>query len=170
MYSIDGSSFGPRSRSKALFLSKFTGCKVTILAAFHSNKKQYTTKNGVSVSPIGFDTWKTTFDKVCRTVSEPLVSGHRHSDCAFIYENEAGIGEVLTSTDVSRNQYLVTTRFTTFLMVSRPENTLNGSSKIRTPLYTYLYLTHRPTSLPRLRLDDQAYGRNYRTKYDTVRC
>ena len=51
--------------------------------------------NGRSIPSIGLGTWRADPGVVASAVQTALEVGYRHIDCAYIYENEAEIGNAL---------------------------------------------------------------------------
>lgn len=54
---------------------------------------QLTFRNGDKIDAIGLGTWKSEPGDVYKAVREAIKIGYRHIDCAWIYQNEAEIGQ-----------------------------------------------------------------------------
>jgi len=70
----------------------------------------YTLNNGVEIPKIGFGTWMIENGLAAEAVREAIAVGYRHIDTAQAYANEAGVGEGLRTSGVSRDLYFVTTK------------------------------------------------------------
>ncbi|NNG40137.1 aldo/keto reductase [Flexivirga sp. ID2601S] len=64
----------------------------------------------VEIPQLGFGVWQVPDDEVGGAVQTALQDGYRHIDTAKAYENEAGVGKALASTDVPRDQIFLTTK------------------------------------------------------------
>jgi len=64
----------------------------------------------VSIPQVGFGVWQVPDDEVDAAVLAALETGYRHIDTAKLYNNEAGVGRALASTDVPRDEIFVTTK------------------------------------------------------------
>ena len=53
--------------------------------------------NGDLMPALGLGTWKSATDSVGAAVQAAVRMGYRHIDCAFIYKNEAEIGDALAA-------------------------------------------------------------------------
>ena len=65
---------------------------------------------GLSIPQIGFGVWEVPDDQVDAAFGHALDVGYRHIDTARLYGNEAGVGRVLASTSVARDDIFVTTK------------------------------------------------------------
>ena len=65
---------------------------------------------GLAIPQLGFGVWEVPDDEVDASFGRALEVGYRHVDTARIYGNEAGVGRVLASTDVPRDDIFVTTK------------------------------------------------------------
>ncbi|MDT0213478.1 aldo/keto reductase [Rothia sp. ARF10] len=64
----------------------------------------------VTIPQVGFGVWQVPDDEVDAAVLAALETGYRHIDTAKLYDNEAGVGRALASTDVPRDEIFVTTK------------------------------------------------------------
>lgn len=68
-------------------------------------------KNSDATIPaLGFGTWKLKGDECTKCVKHAMSVGYRHIDTAQIYENEEGVGQALTETEVSREDIFLVTK------------------------------------------------------------
>jgi 2,5-diketo-D-gluconate reductase A len=65
---------------------------------------------GLAIPQLGFGVWEVPDREVDAAFGRALEIGYRHIDTARIYGNEAGVGRVLASTDVRRDDIFVTTK------------------------------------------------------------
>jgi 2,5-diketo-D-gluconate reductase A len=65
---------------------------------------------GLAIPQLGFGVWEVPDGQVDASFGRALEIGYRHIDTARIYGNEAGVGRVLASTDVPRDDIFVTTK------------------------------------------------------------
>ena len=65
---------------------------------------------GLAIPQLGFGVWEVPDNEVDASFGRALEVGYRHIDTARIYGNEAGVGRVLTATDVPRDDIFVTTK------------------------------------------------------------
>ncbi|MCC2276933.1 aldo/keto reductase [Streptomyces sp. ET3-23] len=59
---------------------------------------------------LGFGVWQVPDAEATAAVSHALEAGYRSIDTAAVYENEAGTGKALTSSDIPRDELFVTTK------------------------------------------------------------
>lgn len=69
-----------------------------------------TLNNGVEMPQLGFGVWQVPDAEATAAVSSALEAGYRSIDTAAVYENEAGTGKALTSSDIPRDELFVTTK------------------------------------------------------------
>ncbi|GHF37559.1 oxidoreductase [Streptomyces morookaense] len=69
-----------------------------------------TLNNGVEMPQLGFGVWQVPDAEATAAVSHALEAGYRSIDTAAVYENEAGTGKALTSSDIPRDELFVTTK------------------------------------------------------------
>jgi 2,5-diketo-D-gluconate reductase A len=65
---------------------------------------------GLAIPQVGFGVWEVPDGKIDAAFSQALDVGYRHIDTARLYGNEEGVGRVLASTDVPRDDIFVTTK------------------------------------------------------------
>ncbi|MEM5491968.1 aldo/keto reductase [Hoeflea sp. AS16] len=66
--------------------------------------------DGHTIPQLGFGIWQIPQDKTAAAVASAIKTGYRLIDGAFIYGNEAGLGEGLKSSGVPRDEIFVTTK------------------------------------------------------------
>lgn len=109
-----------------------------------------TLPSGDELPLVGFGTYDTDFDDTTEAVRTALDAGYRHIDCAEGYENEAAVGEALTSYD--RDELFVTSKVVPSNL--HYENVLSACADSLERLgtdYLDLYLIHWPNPAISLR-------------------
>lgn len=66
--------------------------------------------DGHTMPQLGFGIWKVPSDSATEVVRSALVTGYRMIDGAYLYHNEAGLGEGLRQSGVPREDVFVTTK------------------------------------------------------------
>lgn len=66
--------------------------------------------DGFEIPQLGFGTWQLKGNDARRMVGEALRIGYRHIDTAFIYENEAEVGQGIKDAGIARQDFFLTTK------------------------------------------------------------
>lgn len=66
--------------------------------------------DGVTIPLLGFGTWQLEPEDAARMVAEALRIGYRHIDTAWIYKNEAAVGQGIRDSGVPRDDIFLTTK------------------------------------------------------------
>ncbi|KAK4467349.1 hypothetical protein MN116_008896, partial [Schistosoma mekongi] len=108
--------------------------------------------NGHSIPVIGLGTWNSPPGEVGAAVKKALETGYRHLDCAYVYRNEAEIGESLENTlkslKLKREDIFITSKL--WITFFRPEHVRKACEETLKNLrlnYLDLYLVHWPVPL-----------------------
>lgn len=75
-----------------------------------SDQPRITLNDGHSIPQLGFGVWQTPAEGTAEAAGTALKTGYRHLDTAAIYGNEAGIGEAVRKSGLSRDEIFVTTK------------------------------------------------------------
>lgn len=73
-------------------------------------EETYTLSNGVEIPKLGLGTWLIGNDDVVQAAKAAVTIGYRHIDTAQAYGNEAGVGEAIRTSGVSRDELFLTTK------------------------------------------------------------
>ncbi len=65
---------------------------------------------GAEIPVLGLGTWQIKGDDGCRLISKAIELGYRHIDTAPLYENEAEVGNALSSAGIDRRELFITTK------------------------------------------------------------
>ena len=108
-----------------------------------------TFRNGDKIDAIGLGTWKSEPGEVGQAVREAIKIGYRHIDCAWIYQNEAEIGqafqEAFTAGEVKREELFVTSKlWNSFHAADDVEIAVKETLAALKLDYLDLYLIHWP--------------------------
>lgn len=113
---------------------------------------QLTFRNGDKIDAIGLGTWKSEPGDVYKAVREAIKIGYRHIDCAWIYQNEAEIGQAFNDAfadgDVKREELFITSKlWNTFHHPDDVESNIQETLKHLQLDYLDLYLMHWPVAM-----------------------
>jgi len=105
--------------------------------------------NGREIPAVGLGTWQAPKGVVKGAVMEAIDAGYRHLDCAYVYGNEAEIGEAITAKiaegKVKREDLFITSKlWNTYHSHSRVSECLNLTLNNLQISYLDLYLIHWP--------------------------
>ncbi|WP_269513446.1 aldo/keto reductase [Brevundimonas subvibrioides] len=78
-----------------------------------SNPQLSLTVDGLTIPQLGFGTWQLEPADARRMVAEALRIGYRHIDTAWIYKNEAAVGDGIRDSGVARQDIWLTTKIWT---------------------------------------------------------
>jgi len=103
---------------------------------------------------LGLGTWKSQPGEVARAVKHALKTGYRHIDCAFVYGNEAEVGqglkEAMEELNIPREEIFVTSKlWNCFHHPEDVETAFRLSLDALGLEYLDLYLIHWPTGFKR---------------------
>lgn len=110
-----------------------------------SLKQTITLNNGVKMPQFGLGVFKVADDVAASTVKFAIESGYRHIDTAAVYGNEAGVGQGIIESGISREDLFVTTKV--WNSAQGYETTLAAFEESRKKLQldvVDLYLVHWP--------------------------
>ena len=74
------------------------------------NQEYFKLSNGVAIPKIGLGTWLIDNTKVVEVIKDALLLGYIHIDTAQAYENEEGIGEALSTSNIDRKDIFITSK------------------------------------------------------------
>lgn len=98
---------------------------------------------GASIPAVGLGTWKSPPGEVAAAVKHALQKGYRHLDCAWIYGNEAEVGQGIKDSGVPREEIFITSKLWCTYH-TRVEENLDETLKALGLDYVDLYLVHWP--------------------------
>lgn len=111
--------------------------------------------NGVKIPKIALGTWQSDPGRVRDAVRHALIVGYRHIDCAFVYGNEAEVGEGLKqafAAGLRRQDVFITSKLWNTYHRD-PEACLDEGLRRLGLDYVDLYLMHWPVPMSTLNLE-----------------
>lgn len=113
--------------------------------------KAYTFKNGDKIDLLGLGTWKSDTKEIKTAIHAALDAGYRHIDCAYVYGNEAAIGEALqqyfTDHNLKREDIWLTSKlWNTAHLAKDVKPALQETLDALQTDYLDLYLMHWPVA------------------------
>ncbi|SMY19805.1 unnamed protein product [Zymoseptoria tritici ST99CH_1A5] len=109
----------------------------------------FTLNTGARIPAVGLGTWQSSPGEVKKAVAHALKSGYKHIDCAFVYGNEAEVGEGLKEAfeaGIKREEIFITSK----LWCSHHRKAEQGLDESLRRLgldYVDLYLMHWPVPM-----------------------
>ncbi|KAK9473584.1 NADP-dependent oxidoreductase domain-containing protein [Dipodascopsis tothii] len=109
-----------------------------------TSSRSFTLNTGAKIPAVGLGTWQSTAENgVYNAVLTALKAGYRHIDTAFVYGNEAEVGQALKDSGVPRGEIFLTTKLWNADHAD-PAAALETSLKKLGTDYVDLYLIHWP--------------------------
>ncbi|RDB14678.1 Glycerol 2-dehydrogenase (NADP(+)) [Hypsizygus marmoreus] len=139
--------YGLRHVSRSGLASAFYGCSKGLHRAAGQLPTHYTLPSGDRIPSVALGVWQAPKSEVGEAVKAALETGYKHIDGAWIYGNEAEVGQALKASNVSRKDIWLTSKlWNTFHVPEAVETVLDESlSRLGTD-YLDLYLIHWPVA------------------------
>ncbi|KAF2135839.1 uncharacterized protein K452DRAFT_322831 [Aplosporella prunicola CBS 121167] len=112
-----------------------------------SSNRTFKLNSGHSIPAVGLGTWQSKPNEVAKAVKAALKAGYRHIDAAFIYDNEAEVGQGIAASGVERKEIFLTGKlWNTHHKPEDVEEAVELSLQDLGTDYLDLYLIHWPVS------------------------
>ncbi|KAG6866171.1 hypothetical protein C0991_007721 [Blastosporella zonata] len=125
----------------------FKGCSNGLHSSAAKLVSHYTLPSGDKIPSVALGAWKASKGTAGLAVQTALEAGYRHIDGAWIYGNEAEVGEALKASKVPRKEIWLTSKlWNTFHAPEDVEASLDESLSHLGTDYLDLYLIHWPVA------------------------
>ncbi|KAG5726412.1 hypothetical protein E4T56_gene9919, partial [Termitomyces sp. T112] len=125
----------------------FRGCHKGLHSSRTELPSHYTLPSGDRIPSVALGVWKAKKDEVGPAVQTALKAGYRHIDGAWIYRNEAEVGEAIKTSGIPRKDIWLTSKlWNTFHAPENVEPALDESLAHLQTDYLDLYLIHWPVA------------------------
>ena len=118
----------------------------------------YTLSNGIIIPKLALGTWLMENDAAAQAVQEAIEAGYRHIDTAQAYGNEAGVGEGLRASGVSRSEIFITSKIAAECKdYQSAADSIDASLRAMGFEYIDLMLIHSPQPWKEVNQSDNRY-------------
>ena len=116
----------------------------------------FTMSNGLGIPSVGFGTWQTPDGETCiNSVKAAIEAGYRHIDTAYVYRNEAGVGQGIIESGIKREDLFLTSKlWNKYRGYDSTLKYFERSLELLKTDYLDLYLIHWPAN--ELQFGDEA--------------
>ena len=114
---------------------------------FASINDPFTLHNGVDIPCVGYGTYKVAAEEARASAAAAIQAGYRHIDTAAFYRNEAGVGQAVSESGLTREAFFITSKvWNTDRGYDRTRAAFEASLKALDLEYLDLYLIHWPAN------------------------
>ena len=107
----------------------------------------FTLHNGVLIPCVGYGTYKVAAEEAQASVAAAIRAGYRHIDTAAFYRNEAGVGQAIRESGLTREDFFVTSKvWNSDRGYDRTRGAFEASLRALGMDYLDLYLIHWPAN------------------------